>query len=182
MIRDNFIPVAVDAHYDNVRPDAAGKFFRKLDFTNNGLVVATPAGKLLESGNGAWIAADGLKKWQALSPDERRRELCIEQFGAHDPSYDLEAPQGTTVLKMYIRRLGRDKSGRPALPESCHLLGVRDGKYTPIDQQPQRDYLWMTREEVQCLFPDDVQPNSSLPLPAPVVRRLLVYHLPYTST
>jgi hypothetical protein len=182
VIRDHFIPVAVDAHYDNVRPDLPGKFFRKLGFENNGMVVATPAGKLLESGNGAWIAGDGLKKWQALSPEERRKELSLEPFGAHDPAYDLEAPAGTTVLKMYIRRLVRDKSGRFTLPESCHLLGVRDGKYTPIDQQPQRDYLWITREEVQALFPEDVQQDGAYPLPESVVRRLLVYHLPYTST
>jgi hypothetical protein len=145
------------------------------------MVVATPAGRILLIGDGAWIANDGWKAWQALSPEERRKELSIDAFGDHDPSYDLEAPEGTTVVKLYIRRLIRDK-GQLRLPETCDLMGVRDGKYTMVDQQPQRDYMWITREEVQALVPTDVKKGDSYPLPESIARRILTYHLPYAST
>ena len=146
------------------------------------MIVATPAGRILLMGDGGWIAHDGWRAWQALSPEERRKETSIEAFGEHDPSYDLEAPEGTTVVKMFIRRLVRDDKGQLRLPETCDLMGVRDGKYTMVDQQPQRDYLWIMKDEVQALVPPDTKKGDSYPLPESLVRRILTYHLPYAST
>jgi hypothetical protein len=176
------VPVGVDTHYEGKRPDAIGVFFRNVNFIDNGVAVATPSGRLLAAGTGAWILAEGLAKFEKLPEVEKRAAMSIDALGTYDPQYDLTAADGTTVLKSYIRRLEVDGQGKPFLPEAGDLTIARNGHWVQIDQQPQRDYVWFTPAEIAALVPEDVAVGRTFPLPAAMANRLFIYHIPYSSS
>ncbi len=176
------MPVGVDTHYEGKRPDAIGAFFRSANFINNGFAVVTPSGRTLAADTGPWIVRDAWAKFDKMTEDEKREALSIDALGKYDPRYDLTAPEGTVVLKSYIRRLETDASGAPVLPETGDLMIARNGKWAMIDQQPQRDYVWFSQAEVEAIVPADLKPGQTFPMPAKLKNRLFTYHIPYSST
>ncbi len=144
--------------------------------------MVTPAGRTLLTGTEPGIVREAWAKFQKLSDVEREQAFAIEALGKYDPQYDLTAPEGTTVLKCYIRRLEIDGEGAIRLPEWGELKIARKGKWALVDQQPQRDYVWFSQAEVEAMIPADLVQGRGYPMPAAPRDRLFLYHVPYSST
>jgi hypothetical protein len=118
------------------------------------MAVVTPNGRLL-----AHSPAEGLKKWQALPADERRR---LDDLGPYDPSRDPEPPAGGVILNVFARALRRDDAGRLQVYKTEVARSREAG----------RDHLWLTEAEWRSLVPARARRGETFPVPAPLTDRL----------
>src|SRR5262245_60676468 len=120
-IKDNFIPVGVDADMLNVVHDADGQFVRKsgmrLSGSSGGVVFVTANGKLLGKGHlhGTTKAGidEALRDWNKLPEAERKPgAIKLGERGPLDPERGTaEPPAGGMILKVYGRYLAHGSKG-----------------------------------------------------------------------
>lgn len=136
--------------------------------SRQGIYVCTPAGELLASINAlepervlATLDA-GLAAWEALAPEERRRELerLPEDLEA-DPRWEWSHPADGLVLVVTSRDLPAD--GDP-----------RSG---PPNERANRDHAWFAADELPGLLPPaGAGPGSSFAVDPALVERLARFH------
>lgn len=162
LLKERFVPVAVDQHIFRVRKDAEGELFAKVlkqagrgtDGYSQGVYLFTPDGKLLAFSN----TADA-KHVKGLL------EKALKQFDPSAPLPKASDVKGDAVL--------------PPPPEGGLILDVTTkllGGYPANDERGQRylksfgrDHLWLRKDEVESL-------GKGL-LPDSVKQRLVRYHL-----
>jgi hypothetical protein len=103
--------------------------------------------------------AQGLKMWQALPRSERLR---LDDLGAYDPERDATPPPGGLILKVFARPLVRDVGGR---------LQLYLNPKAHLSREPGRDFLWLTRAELQSLLPARPKEGAKLRVPAALADR-----------
>jgi hypothetical protein len=154
LIAANFIPVVLNGDA-GARPGLVANFFRRVarHFANE-MAVVTPNGQLL-----AHSPAEGLKKWQALPAEERRR---LDDLGLYDSSRDLASPKGGVILNVFARALTRDAAGRLQLYKTEVARSREAG----------RDHLWLTEAEWRSLVPARARRGETFPVPPPLTDRI----------
>ncbi|HMP78580.1 MAG TPA: hypothetical protein PKD54_03955 [Pirellulaceae bacterium] len=164
MLRDKFVPVAIDQWYTRRQKDAEGDFYRKIasqgpraDFnqTTQGLYIADPAGKLFFYNNNR-------------GPERIRRFMqetlvtyvppSVEplQRGVADPRYVTTLPNGAAI----VRTSARVPSGYPETDDPWQKI---------FQTAVSRDNLWITADEQRELLEDR--------MPERLIRRIARFHL-----
>ena len=135
--------------------DLVARFFRRVarHFANEAALV-TPNGELLSHS-----LDEGLKKWQALPEDDRKR---LEDLGSYDAAFDAAPPAGGLILKVYARGLSRDAAGNLQIYKTAVARSL----------EPGRDHLWLTEAEWRALIPASSEPGAAVEAPERVVDRL----------
>lgn len=173
MLKQDFIPVAIDQWYQRRQQDAEGDFYRKIasqgprnDFQNTtqGRYIATPDGTLLGFNNNRGtervrkMMLDALEKFQSLS---KETEPIVR--GRFDDKYHFPAPQDGLRLRVTSRVL----DGYPP-PEP-------DDQWTAMFQQAMgRDNVWFRAEEKQQIIN---WIRSGGQLPDALALRIAKFHL-----
>ena len=114
LLKDRFVPVAVDQHDHRRRQDAEGKFFADLlgqagrgtEGYAQGFYLFTPAGKLLEFEN--TLSAERMKRMMAsaLKKFDPSAEVPKIEEGAKDARFVYELPEGGLVVSVTSKVLG----------------------------------------------------------------------------
>lgn len=147
MLKEKFIPVAIDQWYTRAQQDAEGKFYqtiarqgprKNMKQTTQGLYVCDAAGKLYGYANNRHadtlkrILREALKKFDADSQSE------ILPMGAPDPNYQRSLPAGAVVIQVNTKVLSGYKE--------------TDDAFLKIFQQSiARDNLWILADEIKQL-------------------------------
>ena len=165
MLRDDFVPVALDVWYEERRQDAVGDFYRKIVAQRDGL-------KPGQTTQGFYIAgADGslLQAWNNRDPDKLARLLRgarrpIPSAATDTPATEVDAgfarsvPKGAAVLDVFAKITDAD------WPEA-----KRGWFDDAMRSATGRDHLWITQEELAAL--------AAGTLPDPLARRIARFHL-----
>lgn len=165
LLKERFVPVAIDQWYTRRQQDATGEFWRQIagqgprsDFsrTTQGLYLADPAGKLIAYNNNRG--------------PERIRKLLGEAAEGYQPPGDASPlvddkpdPRFTPVLPegaVVIRVSARVEGGYPATDDPWQKI---------FQQAVSRDNLWVTADELKALAGGE--------FPAALVRRIARFHL-----
>ena len=169
LLRDRFVPVAIDQAYQRRQQDAEGEFYREFagqgprkDFegTTQGFYVATAGGELLLYNNNRApekvlrLVKQALQRFEASSA--QRQEVAAIAPGARDPRWAVSPPEGGLVVRVRGKVLGGY-----APTESARLRAFR--------QSISRDNLWIPRAEHEALVAGE--------LPARLLARIARYHL-----
>lgn len=183
MATEDYVSVAADDWYQRRRNDAEGAFFRKVadqgprkgqgGSTRQGIYCLTPDGTLLAYRNAQdadvmrAVLRQGLRAWQKL-PQERRRPGAVKvgAEGTLDTRYARRPPTGSFVVKVFTRIL--DRADGKYVRGTCEVRG---------GEKAARDHLWITASEAKALVPAEPKKGQSFPLPAPLVERILRFHL-----
>lgn len=175
LVKEHFVPVGIDVNYIVThRQDAEGVFYRnRVKGTRNGFIVTTPNGRELSSGAFVTEAVGpALQAWAQLPADQRKPGMALEDHGAFDPSQDITPDPGTVIVRVSVRKPYRDERGEFRLPDEVHLFTAPS-----INQQPQRDFLWMTKEEARSLVAPGVKKGQTYRVPRFLSERLFRYHV-----
>jgi hypothetical protein len=187
-VRENFIPLAVDARSREFQ-DSEAEFLRAAD-----CVTKTAAGSAYviaaDAKNFGYcsLVPDGvsfrksleekLNRWAAL-PEEARRPgaVAIPEKGPSDPRRLAQSPPaGALVVRVFSRHLGRDAAGtlRHSVPkdysESIRTSAARFA-------EPANDFLWITEAEWKSLLPASPKSGQEAPMPQSLALRILRHHL-----
>ena len=184
MATHDYVPVACDDWYQRRRQDAEGKFFREVSDqgphggqtgTRQGIYLLTAGGKLLGYKNAGQnadvmrkVLRDGLAKWAKL-PEALRKPgaVVVGDPGKLDGGYTRKPPPGGLIVNVHARALERQSAGGVA----DAVCKVGDG------DEASRDHLWLTEAEWRSLVPTDARVGDKRPVPAPIARRILRFHL-----
>ncbi len=179
----SFVPVCTDDWYTRRRRDDEGEFFHKVavqgprkdrDGTRQGIYVFTADGELLGFKNAGQDAAvmkqvfaDALAKFKKL-PAARTKPgaVTVPPHGKLDPNYTRQLPAGALVLRANARIL--DRKGDAFAKGTCEFTG---------GDRASRDFVWLTKDEVQALAPAKVEVGFRYPVPAAVAERIARFHL-----
>ena len=161
-IRDNFVPVA-------------------LGFLNGGggnsIGAQMPSGEKIPGE--IW---DALKKYAATSPEERRK-VTIPNVPAP------RMPEGGLAVRVYMRPLRASGDGAPAAITSKDIKENPQNYpkwwFDPSEKrfpanlyaEPMGDILWLTRDEVRSIVPENPKAGLTFPVPDPVAKRIIRMHL-----
>jgi hypothetical protein len=141
---------------------------------SNNFFLCTAAGKVMDGYRDRFVEI-WLESWNKLPEAERRPgAIKIEDRGEYraNPTFP-KLPAGALVLKSYMRALDRDDKGQLSTPERLSA-----GKSsTVVKGEPNRDFVWITREEWKSLIPAQSKVGDTFPFPAGVRDRLACYHL-----
>ncbi|MEM7784063.1 MAG: hypothetical protein AAF623_11975 [Planctomycetota bacterium] len=116
MLKNDFIPVAIDQWYERKQQDAKGEFYRKIasqgprnDFsaTTQGRYVCTPDGKLLGYNNNRGSERLKVVLQQALQDFDPRTESGVTAIASTplDSRYDLQPPEDGVTLRTFTKVL-----------------------------------------------------------------------------
>jgi hypothetical protein len=184
-ITDHFIPAAVNINHLQRQEDAEGELFRTISWQgrfkrtfeeakilagnpvrgecHQGQYVASVDGELFGTRHTSdpdqllQMMHKALVNWQERATQKDRREIeDTERDGRHEWSY----PEGGLVLQLGCRDL-LDKSEAPD-----------EWQFNAHNQ----NYVWLTREEIRSIVPEDVSVGDQFDLPEAVHRRLVRYH------
>jgi hypothetical protein len=144
---------------------------KRLDVTHGknhqGFYAATVEGELLNA-DGDPHSVDrtlemlkkALEKWQTRKT--QRREQTIEALKERDTDFLWEYPEDGLVLQVGIRDLPRQVDRRPNnWRRDAHNL----------------DYVWIKREEMLAIVPENVKQGEMVPFPPALTLRLVRFHL-----
>ena len=169
MLRDDFVPVALDQAYERRRKDAIGEFYRKLagqsprkDFsrTTQGFYVATANGELLLYNNNRdpkkvrRLLEEALREFANTEPGND--PIATPEAADLDPRYAPKPPDGGFVVRVRARVLGGYAEPSNDWQRIFHTALSRDN-------------LWVTAKEHQALVAGQ--------LPRSLLRRLARFHL-----
>ena len=175
-LNKNFIPVVDNVSKSQVRQDAHGEFFRKIaeqghyrgrtipTDTRQGLYTATADGKLLVSVNSTQVGriqrllGDAMRRWQTTTPAERSPKF--KGSVATDPKFAQTPPKDGLVLRMIARDLPRAAKARR----------------TDLTQQ-NIDHVWIHKEDMLAMIPEDPTKGQLVPIPKVIARRLAQFNL-----
>lgn len=184
MATDRFVPVCTDDWYTRRRNDAEGEFFRAMataagrkgdgGATRQGIYVFAADGTVLGFKNAGQDAEvmkavfrDALAKFEKL-PDKQRKPgaVSVPEHGKLDPRYTRVMPADGLVVRVNARIL--DKKGDDLTTGTCSMTG---------GDRASRDFLWLTKDEVQAVAPAEVKVGHTYPVPAKVAARIARFHL-----
>lgn len=183
LVNDNFIAVAADDWFQRRRQDDEGEFFRKVadqgprkgqgGSTRQGIYAFTADGRLLQYRNHQdpdvmrGFLQTALKAWKNL-PAEQRKQGAVEVGDAKkvDPRYAPQLPKDALIVNVHARILDR--------ADDFFRHGVSQ---FPGGQRASHDHLWIKAEEWQALLPKDAKKGQEIAVPAPVLHRLVRFHL-----
>ncbi len=184
VLRQNFIPLAMNDWYLRRQQDEAGEFFRRIadqgprkgqgGTTRQGRYAFTASGILLGYNNNRSVERiltmlrEALAEWGTLSDAERRPKLPATT-GETDKRFVRTAPQGGAIVKVHTRIL--EKKGD--LLQRCSAADATTGGGTR-GVGAAIDHLWIKPEEYAALLPTDERPVA---LPAEMVFRIARWHL-----
>ena len=184
MATHDYVPVACDDWYQRRRKDAEGEFFREVsdqgphghqNYTRQGIYLLTAGGKLLGYKNAGQnadvmreVLRDGLAKWAKLPEAERKPgAVVVPDAGKLDGGYTRKPPPGGLIVNVYARALEKASAGGVA--DAVCKIGDGD--------EASRDHLWLTETEWRSLVPADAKVGEKRPVPTPIARRILRFHL-----
>ena len=175
-LNKDFIPVVDNVSHSQIREDAHGEFFRKIaeqghyrgrtipTDTRQGLYTATADGKLLVSVNSTQVGRvqrllnDATRIWRKTSTAERSPKF--KKKVETDPKYSRSPPADGLYLLSMIRDLPRD-----AKAKSTDLTAKNV------------DHVWIKKEEMLAMVPDDPSKGQLVPMPEAVAERLARFHM-----
>jgi hypothetical protein len=170
LLREEFVPVALDVWYEQRRNDRAGAFFRAVaaqrpdydpERTAQGLYVCTPRGDLVYFTNhrdpgrlrGALDAA-----YREARRFEGAAGPARAEAPERDPEYERRLPEGARFARVYARVLeGRWRVEKVPLWDELRRQGAG------------RDHLWILAPEIEALRRGEVAPS--------LARRIARFHL-----
>jgi len=181
LLRDRFVPVAIDCWDYRRSKGPGGDFFRsfavpaELNQVNpdgnrslQGHYVVDPGGALLAAHNRRGVAALRELTARALAKFAPRSWAL--------PAPDVEGigrtpPRGTRVLNVYTRidRWDEALQGDPSDFQRAQMAYNRDATGF--------DHLWITRAELEALCPKDPAVGKRWAAPASLAHRLARFHL-----
>lgn len=165
MLKERFIPVAIDQWYTRAQKDAEGEFYQSIarqgprkdmSQTTQGLYVCDAAGKFYGSCNNRHadtlkgIMREALKKFNTEEQPDALEESAV------DPKYDRSVPDGAVVIQVNTKVLSGYKE--------------TDNEFLKIFQRSiARDNLWILAGEIEQLKRGVVAESLS--------RRIARFHL-----
>jgi hypothetical protein len=185
VVKENFVPVALNLQVEADRQDAHGEFFRQINkapFPETNRVPyftgasgrshgMTASGKFLCKHTPGSICRDcdptsALKGWNEL-PESQRKPGAIQvgQAGKMDPKIP-GPPEGGLILQVYESRLLGDLKGELRRREKHETFSW--GTY-----EPGRDQIWFSEIEWKELLPPDRKKGTRHPLPTSVAGRMI---------
>ena len=184
MATEDFVPVSGDDWYQRRRKDAEGRFFMQIaeqghrkgagNDTRQGIYVFTADGEVLWAKNTGHDAAytkgelkRALAQYQRL-PAARRAAgaVTVPVHGPLDTNYTRTPPTGGLILKVNTRIL--DKKDGAYTKGSCDRVG---------GAMSARDYLWLTKPEVQSLAPPNTEEGFTYDVPKKLADRIARFNL-----
>lgn len=180
LLRERYLPVAVDVWYEQRQKDEQGEFFykvaqqghnrnRDLDDTRQGLYCFTADGTLLGSNNHRrpervkQLLLDSLTKWEE-SADGGIAHSDVPALAA-DPRFQRTPPINGLILDVFSRIL--------RTPEE---LGVAEDGWSP-NMATGRDHLWLTEPEWRSLVPKEAGMGERFQISEAIVSRIARFHL-----
>jgi hypothetical protein len=125
---------------------------------------------------------DALATYKTLPEAERKPK--IEDRGPHNPNLqyaDQHPPEGTVFIDVFCRPLVQEADGQYKLAQTVDLTefgGRQWGNSMPNDySEPQRESLWLTREEAQSLVPEKLEAGVTQAVAAPIRQRIFLFYL-----
>lgn len=191
IIKSKCVAVAVNQLNGRSYDGEGGKFHTGLGPREaNDFHLATADGKLLGRFYLNGVNADGfpefyaaLKKWSKLPADERKpKSLKIEPVPP-TPGSTIEPPSGGLILRVYMRNLKRDRHGnllritREDVKDRKHYPSIEWIWGNAIYTEPMPDVMWLTEAEWKSLVPTSPRKGDTYPVPDPIQKRLIRYHL-----
>jgi len=168
ILRDEFVPVALDVWYEQRRQDEVGEFYRSVVFqregttperTTQGLYIFTADGELRRGWNNRGVNAVKprvLEELRRLREEEPAVDVPALD-GPVDARLDRTVPEGSAVVDVYTRILDADW---PATEDTLDRT---------FQRAVGRDHLWILRDEIDALARGTV--------PSTLARRLARFHL-----
>ena len=104
------------------------------------------------------LLGDAIRIWKKTTPAERSPDF--KKSVASDPKFSQQPPTGG----LYLRSISRD------LP--------RDAKAKPTDLSANNiDHVWIKREEMLSMVPDNPTKGQLIPMPNEIAERLARFHM-----
>jgi hypothetical protein len=164
MLKEHFIPVAIDQWYTRRQQDTEGEFYRKIasqgprsDFskTTQGLYIADPGGKLIAYNNNR--GPERIRKLMEKALASYVAPVCepLEEKET-DKKYDSQPPEGAVVIRC----------GAKVLDGYEH---TKDPWQQIFQRSVARDNLWVLKGEIESLQRGE--------LPQPLIQRIARFHL-----
>ncbi len=182
LVRDFFVPVAMDDWYQRRRKDQEGDFFRRVanqgprkdpNGTRQGIYALTADGRLLNYRNAQDPAVmrrfldDALTAWRDLPPAERTKgAMKVEALTALDNRFAPTLPPGAIIVNTYARILDRQEGF------FCHGTCKFPG-----GQRASHDHLWIRADEWQPLLPLDAKQGQEVSIPIKLRYRIARFSL-----
>jgi hypothetical protein len=131
---------------------------------------------------GTWLGDKNIDKalaaWDKLPATERKPgAVQIEDRGPFDPTKSVVPPPEGLIVREFYRELAKDDKDQLCAPRVRTELRTDEGTRCEILEEPNRDFLWLTKAEWEALAPKTPKEGDTFPLPAPVRDRLLCFHL-----
>src|SRR5262249_35304890 len=180
IVKENFIPVALDLQVESTRKDAVGDFFRQINKVQQGGIpyftgasgrihAMTADGEFFNCQGNPWRDCDdraAVRPWNKL-PESKRKTGTTEsaELVKVDPKVPTP-PAGGLILQVYESRLAGDLKGELRRRDKAETFGW--GVY-----EPGRDSVWLRQAEWQPLAATDRTKGAPFPPPAPVAERML---------
>ncbi len=192
LIREKFVPLAMDDWYLRRQEDEHGRFFMAMtkesprggagDGTRQGRYVFTAAGKFLGFNNNrspdriVAMLQDSLAKWEKLPQAEK---TPAGEIGAvkREPRYDRTLPKNGAVVKVFTRVLDRKPDGSltactPPPPPAG------EGRFEHRGFDAAIDHLWLNVNDLKALIPDNATgTGAAKPWPHAIAQRIARFHL-----
>ncbi len=172
MLKDDFVPVAIDQWYERRQKDAKGEYYRKVagqgprnDFehTTQGHYACDASGKLLGF-NGNHIDVDRVKEMmrKALSEFDQEANADVQAIdpGAPDARFNIVPPNGGLVFRVYSKILSGYEE-----PKNMHE--------TSFQKSIGQDTFWIQASEKAALI-KAFESNGSVP--EAIAKRIARFH------
>jgi hypothetical protein len=171
LVRDKFIAVTIDL---NSMHGAQQKFLQSCYpsgtvGTANCLLMATAAGKHLAR----MKPQVGLAEWSKLPALERKPgAVHVKPLRGKDAQVHrlYQRPPGMLIAKVYTRPVKRNAKGEWS-------IGTRGSAKADPRTMLGLDHLWLTEAEWKSLLPAHPRVGDKLPVPSPLVDRLVRFHI-----
>ena len=171
MLREDFIPVAIDQWYHRRTNDNEGEFYRRIasqgprsDFslTTQGRYICSPDGTLLAFNNnrGPEKIARLMKESLASFDDQAIAAVEPIESGSADPKFELVPPKDGLILRVHSKVLGG------YIPS--------DNWTAAFQESVGRDNAWLSSAERKALL-ECIQKGGEVP--SRIARRLARFHL-----
>jgi len=165
LLREKFIPLAVDCWYYDRSKDAAGEFYKKVVSqreafrpgvrSTQGFYAFAPDGSLLRGWNNRNVPR--MREYLEKALKDFKPGESEEIKGARDPRFARALPEGAVVVDVFTKILEADWP--PTDDEMVKPLRVATG----------RDHLWILKDEVESL--------AAGKMPEKLARRIARFHL-----
>jgi hypothetical protein len=164
LLRDRYVPVALDEWYHVRKKDGEGDFYRKVVFqreglkpgsTTQGFYIASPDGKLLRGWNNRDVPKVKRYLSQALAGYRPAESGELKDKG--DARFERTAPEGGLILRVFSRIT--EAEWPPEADPWVEILRRSKG----------RDHLWVRKDEAESLLAGRMAPS--------LLDRIARYHL-----